>query len=284
MRITFIGLGIMGSRMAAHLQQEDIELTVYNRDMSKSAPFTARGINVANSIEGAVKDAQVVFTMLADPTAVEAIMPEVLEAASEGTLWVDCSTVGPGDARKFHEAARKAGVNYLEAPVAGTKQPAERGELVFFVGGDQKQFELIERPLSLMGQKSIYMGPAGNAASIKLLVNLLLGQSLLAYSEAVKLGERMGLSLGVLQDILLNSPVTAPFLQVIRKKIDAEDKSTNFPLELMHKDLRLVQHSCAELGIALPSAALAKSIYAQAEDSEKGRMDFSAIFQHILNS
>ncbi|MEM9324776.1 MAG: NAD(P)-dependent oxidoreductase [Bacteroidota bacterium] len=285
MKITFIGLGIMGSRMATHLLADGIELTVYNRNTSKADRLSAGGARVANSLADAVQDAEVVFTMLSTPAIVREVAAGengFLQHLSKGTLWVDCSTVSPEDAKGFLAEATDAGINYLEAPVAGTKQPAERGELVFFVGGDSQHLELISPLLDRMGKKTIPMGPHGSAASIKIVINLMLAQSMLAFSEGVKLGTSLGLPRKKVMDILSNVPVTAPFLQLIQEKLTSADTTPNFPMQWMVKDLGLVQQAADNLGVQLPSSFAAQNIFQQALDTGMEDQDFSSIF-HFFN-
>jgi len=282
MKVAFIGMGIMGSRMAARLISPEIQLTVFNRDKSKTAMLETLGASVASNISEAVVEAEFVFTMLSNPEAVSEVSNEVLASISKDAVWIDSSTISPNDVLKNQEKASKLDKKYLEAPVAGTKQPAENGELVFFVGGEKSNLDAVATLLERMGKKNIYMGDHGKAASIKLLVNLLLAQSMLAYSEAVKLGTSLGLEKETVQNILLNTPVTAPFLNTLRTKLDSEDTSANFPLELMLKDLNLVQSMTADLGIQLPSASLTSALYKKVTDLGKGREDFSTIYLETL--
>ncbi len=283
MKVTFIGLGIMGSRMAARLIAPEIELTVFNRDSKKADLLEALGARVAKDLKGAVAEAEVVFTMLANPDAVEQVSGEMLMDMRKGSLWIDCSTVAPADVIKSADRAEQHGVLYLEAPVAGTRQPAENGELVFFVGGEDKALKDATPLLQKMGKKIIHLGAHGKGAAIKLLVNLMLAQSMLAFSEAMQLGNAMGLDDETSKNVLLNTPVTAPFLQKLRAKLEAGDTSPNFPMDLMLKDLNLVQETAANVGVSLPSAALAKALYAQAGAAEKQREDFSSIYHFIQN-
>ena len=282
MNVTFIGLGIMGSRMATHLIQSDISLTVFNRDSSKAKDLVSKGAKLATGLEDAVKEAEIVFTMLSKPEVVKEVAEVFLPFMNKGALWVDCTTVAPSDAREFSSLAAEQKVNYLEAPVAGTKQPAEKGELVFFVGGESGNLSKVEPLLTHMGKKTVAMGDWGNAAAVKLVVNLMLAQSMVAFAEAVKLGKAMGLKEELVTSTLLNVPVTAPFLKVIENKLGAKDTSPNFPLQWMHKDLSLVEKAAAEFDTPMPLAKTAKRLYEEALESGLEDTDFSTIF-HYLN-
>ena len=283
MKVAYIGLGIMGSRMASRLISKEIDLVVYNRSRAKADLLETLGATVADDIASAVKDRDVVITMLSNPQAVSETSREILGSMQKGSLWIDCSTVGPQDVVGFAESAQAAEVNYLEAPVAGTKQPAANGELVFFVGGDEANVGIAQPLFDRMGKKTVHMGPHGKAAAMKLVVNLMLGQTMLVYSEALKLAKALGLDAEVAQNVLLNTPVAAPFLSVLRGKLESEDTTPNFPIELMLKDLGLVQTASSSAGIFLSSAALAKSIYEEASSGHTGE-DFSSVYHFIQNS
>ena len=136
--------------------------------------------------------------------------------------------------------------------------------------------------LSAMGKKTLHTGAHGTAASIKILVNLMLAQSMLAFSEAVKLGREMGLSQDQVMGTLLNVPVTAPFLQNVREKLETEETSPNFPLPLMLKDIGLVLQTAESLDLKMPSAEIAEDVYRQALDSGREEEDFSSVF-HFVN-
>ncbi|MBB3907818.1 NAD(P)-dependent oxidoreductase [Anoxybacteroides rupiense] len=152
--IGFIGLGLMGSRMARNLLESGYELIVHNRTKEKAAPLLEAGAKWANSPKEAAEQADVLFTMLAHPKAVEAAAfgeNGFLHHLSPEKLWVDCSTVDPSFTRQMAEEARKRGIHFLDAPVSGSVIPAEKGELVFFVGGDPKDLKKVE-PVECHGE------------------------------------------------------------------------------------------------------------------------------------
>jgi 3-hydroxyisobutyrate dehydrogenase/glyoxylate/succinic semialdehyde reductase len=200
---------------------------------------------------------------------------------SEGTIWVDSSTVNPSFARRMAQAAKDAGVHYLNAPVAGTKGPAENAQLLFLVGGDQKDLETCRPLLEAMGKQVIYAGPAGSGSALKMVYNLLLGMSMLAYSEALLLGESLGLERNLIFDALQGSAVAAPSATSKRKKIEAQDYSADFPLQWMQKDLQLVSQSAYEVGVALPATNVGKEIYMLAARYGHAQEDMSAIYQFL---
>lgn len=284
MNVTFIGLGIMGSRMAANLLQQGTNLTVYNRSQAPSRALGDLGAKIAASARDAVDGADVVFTMLSSPEAVTEVAlgdEGFLPAMKPNALWVDCSTVNPSFSQEEAVAARAHGLRFLDAPVAGSAPQAEKGELVFFVGGDAADVKQAEELIGHMGSKLIHVGETGRGTSLKMLVNSLLAQSMLVFAETLALGEKMGLSREFLLDTLPNLPVAAPFLKAKAEMIRAGDYGVQFPLELMHKDLHLAALTAYEHGQPLNLANAAKELYAAARQEGLGREDFSSIYEYL---
>ncbi|KMQ75948.1 NAD(P)-dependent oxidoreductase [Marinobacter subterrani] len=285
MNVAFIGLGIMGSRMATNLlKHEGITLTVFNRSSEAMVPLRKAGAQAADSARQAVADADMVFTMLSAPEVVEKVAfgdGGFINAMGEGALWINCSTVNPSYTRECAERADDRGLRFLDAPVAGTKMPAETGELTFLLGGESADVEEVRPLLDHMGQKILHVGPVGQGSAFKMLVNALLAQSMLVYSETALLGEKLGFSRDFLMDTLPNLPVTAPFLKGKAELIKEGDYDPQFPLELMLKDLQLLDVTAYEHKQPLFLASLAKSVYGQANNAGRGRDDFAAVFEYL---
>ena len=284
MNIGFIGLGIMGSRMAANLLKNGHTLWVHNRSKDKAKNLLDLGAKWADSPLRASENAEVVITMLANPQAIENVAlghNGFLKAGKNKLIWVDCSTVNPSFTLAMAEKDRNFGIRFLDAPVAGTKAPAESGELIFFVGGNQADLDKVQPLLDAMGKKTIHMGEQGKGSSIKMVINLMLGHSMLAFSEAMALGQSMGLGQETLFNVLLNTPVVPPYLAGVRGKIEANDYDPNFPLRLMQKDLQLVAETAYENDVAMPSANLTKEMYAMATQQGLGDEDFSSIYRFL---
>mgnify|MGYP006266666829 CR=1 FL=1 len=283
-KIAFLGTGIMGSRMAHHLLKAGYALTVWNRDTTKAEPLQRAGARVAKTAPEAVGQADIVITMLADPSAVEQVAlgaEGFLAAMPEHALWIDCSTVDPEFAQYAHEAAQHHGVRMLDAPVAGSKPQAAEAKLSIFVGGREGDFAEARPVLETMGQKVMHLGDAGAGAAFKMLVNNMLGQAMLAFAETVHLGEAMGFSREMLLERLPQLPVAAPFLKSKAAKLKEEDSDTQFPLALMYKDLHLVNHTAYPHQQPMAAAKLAESLYAQATQAGYGEGDFSDIFYFL---
>ena len=274
----------MGSRMATNLLNAGNELFVYNRTKEKASGLIEAGAHWCESPAEAGRAAEVIVTMLEAPAAVEAVFngdTGIGGISGSGKVWIDSSTVDPTSTVKMAHAAAKAGYRYLEAPVAGSKQPAANGELVFLVGGDAADLETVKPLLDVMGKKTILLGDHGKGAAIKLVINLMLAQTMLAFSEGAALSRSMGIEESTMMDVLLNTPVAPAYLSAIRGKLENADLTPNFPLRLIKKDLQLVSDTAYELGVPMPSANLSKDLYTQAQKAGHGEHDFSAIFQYL---
>lgn len=284
MKVAFIGLGIMGSRMAHNLLKNGIDLTVANRSPEPLAALSAAGATTADTYAAAVADADVVITMLSRPEAVTAVVtgPEgCLAHMKKGALWMDCSTINPSFSLASHQAAQASGVRYLEAPVAGTLPQAEQGILVFFAGGATVDLEVVRPLMEHMGSKILHIGEMGQGSGFKMLVNLMLAQSMVVFSETVLLGEKMGLSRDFLLNALPGLVVSAPFTKFKAEMIRENEYGVQFPLELMHKDLHLAALTAYEHEQPLYLGNLAKELYADASKQGLGRLDFAAIHQFL---
>lgn len=282
--IGFIGLGIMGSRMARNLQKAGYALTLFNRTKSKAKDLLAQGAKWANSPEEVVLDCNIIITMLSTPEAIREVAlgkNGFLEVARTKSIWINCSTVNPSFAKKMAGKAKEKGIAYIDAPVAGTKEPAEKGELVFLVGADIDVLARLNPLMRIMGKKIIPLGSIGQASHMKMLINLLLAQSMLAFGEAMALGKETGLTEEALFNVLLNVPVTAPFLKTVRPKLENGDYEPNFPLQWMQKDLHLASLTAYELNVAMPSLNTTKEIFAQAKQKGYGEKDFSSIYDYL---
>jgi 3-hydroxyisobutyrate dehydrogenase-like beta-hydroxyacid dehydrogenase len=281
-RVTLIGLGIMGSRMAKNLLKNGVQLTVYNRSPEPVQVLEAQGARAATSYREAVQDADIIISMLARPEVVrEVVLDHCLADMKKGALWIDCSTVNPSFSREAARRAADHGLRFMDAPVAGTLPQAEKAELVFFVGGSDGAFESVHPLLQCMGKKVLHIGETGRGSAFKMLVNTLLAQSMAAFSETLLLGEKMGLDRDFLLTTLPSLPVSAPFLQAKANMIRSNNYDVLFPLELMHKDLHLASLSAYEIGQPLLLTNLTKELFANAKASGLGRKDFAAIHSYL---
>jgi len=286
MKIGFIGLGIMGSRMAANLQKHGYSLVVFNRTRAKAEPLLGPCGTFSDSPAKLAGQVDVLFTMLAHPDAVEQAALGAngfLSHLKPNTLWVDCSSVNPSFSKKMATEAAQRGVHFVDAPVTGSAPAAAEAKLTFWVGANEADLESIRSLLLCMGNKIVHTGGQGTGTSMKMVVNLLLGNAMAAFAEAMALGKGLGISQKMLFDSLLGMPAVAPFLASKREKIESGNYEAEFPLRWMQKDMHLATVSAYESGVAMPQTNVTKEIYRLAMREGHDTKDFSAIYEYLSN-
>jgi 3-hydroxyisobutyrate dehydrogenase/glyoxylate/succinic semialdehyde reductase len=285
-KIGFIGLGIMGSRMAANLQKHGYSLVLFNRTRAKAEPLLGPCGTFSDSPADVAEQVDILFTMLAQPDAVEQAAlgrNGFLGNLKPNALWVDCSSVNPSFAKKMAAETARREVRFVDAPVTGSAPVAADAKLVFWVGADGADLETIRPLLLCMGNKIVHAGGHGMGTSMKMVINLLLGNAMAAFAEGMALGEGLGLSQKTLFDSLLGTPAVAPFLASKRDKIDKGNYEAEFPLRWMQKDLHLASVSAYESGVAMPLTNAAKELYRLAIREGHASQDFSAIYDYLTS-
>lgn len=278
--VAWIGLGAMGSRMAARLRDAGHELVVWNRTREKAE---ALGVATAASPREAVERAEVVFTMLADPAALEAVTDGedgLLAALREGSVLVDMSTVGP-EAIKQLSDRMPPGAALLDVPVLGSLPQAESGTLKLFVGGDDATFERVRPLLETLGEPPLRTGPLGSGAAAKLVANATLVGTMALLGETLALADALGLRRETTWDVLAATPLAAQ-AERRRPAVESGDYSPRFRLSLARKDAELVEEAAAAGGLDLPALAAAGEHLAAAEAAGLGDEDYTAVVKHIL--
>lgn len=286
MKIGFIGLGIMGSRMAANLQKHGNDLVVFNRTRAKAEPLRKQGATVAESPAEVAAQTDVLFTMLSQPEAVAqsaAGLDGFLVHLRPNTTWIDCSTVNPSFSKEMAARAALRSIHFVDAPVSGSAPIAAAGKLVFWVGGEGPDVDKVRPLLLQLGTRIVHVGPTGSGTAMKLVVNLLLGANMAAFAEALLLGESLGLPQRVIFDALSGMPQVPPFVMSKRSKIENGNYQTEFPLAWMQKDLHLAAVSGYETGVALPLTNSAKELYRLAMRHGHANDDFSAIYAYLAS-
>jgi 3-hydroxyisobutyrate dehydrogenase/glyoxylate/succinic semialdehyde reductase len=282
--VGFIGLGIMGSRMVSRLLKLPNKVIIHNRTEGKAKELIDRGAILASNPGEVAQNARIVFTMLSTPDAVKQIAAGekgFLKSMNPGSIWVDCSTVNPSFSRRMAEISRANEARFIDAPVAGSKKPAEDGNLIFLVGGDSTDIDVCQPYFSVMGRQVIHVGGQGMGSALKMIANLMLGTTMLAFSEAVALGQALEISEDILFETFPRFAVVPPFIEAKKDKIRNEQFDPEFPLQWMHKDLSLASLSALESGTALPLTDNSRNIYRLAFNRGLEEQDFSAVFQMI---
>lgn len=287
MKIGFIGLGIMGSRMAANLAKHGYPLVLFDRTSAKAEPLVGPCATRADSPASAAKQVDILFTMLAHPAAVEKTAlgsDGFLDHLRPESLWVDCSSVNPSFSKRMAAEAAHRAIHFVDAPVTGSAVPAAEAKLTFWVGAESADLERIRSLLLCMGNKIVHAGSHGAGTSMKMVVNVLLGDAMAAFAEAMALGEGLGISRKVLLDSLLATPAVAPFLLLKRDRIEAGNYEPEFPLRWQQKDLHLACASAYESDVAMPVTNAAKELYRLAMRAGYAAQDFSAIYDYLAGN
>ena len=282
MRIAFLGIGTMGAPMALNLAKKGHALTVWNRTHARAQAFAAAapsGVSVAATPREAAREAELVVTMLADPAAVEraALGPDgYLASLRAGAIAVDMSTVDPALARKLDGEARARGAHFLDAPVSGTRKPAEDGTLLIMAGGDEDVFARARPALEAMGRPR-RMGPVGQGMAMKLVLNGLGAHMMTGFAAVLTLGRTQGLATDDMLAVIGGGAFSSPLYAGKGPRIKQRDFRPDFTVALMRKDQDLVLRTAASVGFAMPTLAAIRDVLDQAIAAGYGELDLSGV-------
>lgn len=278
--VGLIGLGLMGKPMGRNLLKAGFPLVVWNRTDFKAEDLVKEGAKLAASPREAAAQADVLVTIVSDPPALEEVVfgPEgALEGFRRGSVFVDSSTISPDLARREAAACAERGVDFLDAPVTGGTWGAEKGELVFMVGGKAEVFERTKPVFEAMGKRFFLLGPNGSGQIVKLAMNLILALEVQALAEAMALVRTAGIKGERLSEVLQSSMGRSALMDVKAPLILKNEYPASFPLRLMHKDVRLALELAREQGIELPAGAAAFATYSAVKDAAKDDPDYAAV-------
>lgn len=279
MKVAWLGLGRIGSLMAAHVARSEHALTVWNRTPGKAGDLVELGATEATSVAAAVAGADVVVLVLFGPDSVRAVLADVI-AAAPGALVLDSTTIGPDAAHEFAKACLAGGLRYVDAPVAGSLKPAADGTLGVFLGGADADVSVARELAVLWGDpdRVRHIGAVGSASALKLCVNQGLGVMAAGLGESLRLGHDLGLDETTLLDVL-GATAYGWFLSQKRSMLDADDYSgTTFSLDLMAKDLDLAVTSAdSDLEVTRACLDQAKRALAAGHSGE----DYAALTGHL---
>jgi 3-hydroxyisobutyrate dehydrogenase-like beta-hydroxyacid dehydrogenase len=282
--ISYLGLGTMGSGMASNLLKAGYKLTVWNRSAQKCKPFARRGARVADTPADAVRDVDLVIYMLSNDQAVEEVVfgaKGILGGIKEGQIAMDMSTVLPATSLREQEAYAKRGVDFLDAPVFGSKQESAEAKLWIMAAGNKAIFEQVKPVLDHLGQTVHYFGKNGNATAMKLVGNLMVALELEALSEGLVLAQKAGLDLSTVMEVVKVADFRSPLLVSNGQNILKRDFSTSFALKLMLKDAGLIEKFAASLQSPIPALRVVEKNLASAVDLGFGTENASALIKAL---
>jgi 3-hydroxyisobutyrate dehydrogenase len=275
MEVAVLGTGIMGAPMARNIAAAGHEVRAWNRTREKAEPLAAGGIAVCDSAAEAADGAEVIVTMLADGAAVEAVMRDL--EPPEGAVWAQMSTVGVAATERLVELARTAGVPYVDAPVSGTKAPAEQGQLVVLASGDAAARERCAPVFEAVGAKTVELGDAPGAATrMKIVLNAWLLALIEGLAESVALCEAIGADPARFLEIIDGGPVGPPYAKMKGTMMIQRAYEPSFPLALAAKDAGLALDAGGEAGLELPALAAIRGQLERAVRQGHGDEDMAA--------
>ncbi len=278
-KLGFVGIGYMGRPIAQRLLKAGFQLIAYDRHRTKAEELIRYGGTVAENVAELSSNCDVVLSCLASDEAVLNIYKGAGGAfanAHRGSLVIDLSTVSPQISQELSRLGSERGVDVLDVTISGSTPAAEQGALTLFAGGDRGSFAATESIFRVIARKYFYLGPSGSGATMKLVVNSLLGIGMQAIAEAVALGEKAGLDRNRLLEVLSETAVVAPAHLGKLERAMKSDYSPQFPLRLMNKDFGLILNLAAAVGAQMPATRAALEVNA-AQSSEGQEQDFSAV-------
>ncbi len=286
MRLGFVGLGIMGAPMALNLLKGGHQVTVWNRTAAACDPLRAAGADVASSPAAVAAASEITFAMLSDPEAARAVAlgPDgICDGVGKGAGYVDMSTVDATTSQRVAVAVEACSARFLEAPVSGTRGPAQEGTLIILAAGDKSLYDEAAIAFDLMGKKRTFAGEVGQGARLKLVVNLIMGGMMSAFCEGLTLARHSRLDTIELLDILDAGALSNPMFRGKGPQMLADNYAVAFPLKHMQKDLRLALELGHDLQIKLPTSGTANDAFVKALDAGDGDLDFSALLRTLNN-
>jgi 3-hydroxyisobutyrate dehydrogenase-like beta-hydroxyacid dehydrogenase len=284
-KVAFLGLGIMGSRMAANLCRAGFEVHAWNRTRERAEELAAEhGAVVADTPATASAAAGVAITMVVDAPQVEEVLfgPDgVADGLPEGGLAVDMSTIAPSASRAIAARLAERGVGFLDAPVTGSKPKAADGTLTIMAGGDAPEFERARPLFDAMGRLVTHVGPHGHGSMVKLINNTIAAVNTAAIGEGIALGRRAGVDLDKLVEVVSAGSGASAMLDLKARPIIDREYETLFKLGHMLKDVRHCLAEAEALGVELKVAAAAETLYAGADEAGDYDADFAAVAEHV---
>jgi 3-hydroxyisobutyrate dehydrogenase-like beta-hydroxyacid dehydrogenase len=275
MRVAFFGLGIMGHAMATNLVKAGHEVTVWNRTPGKMV----EGAGIAPTPAAAAQGAEVVWMCVSDTAAVEQVLfgsDGVEQSMTDGMIIADSSTISPSATVKFAERVRAKGVAYVDAPMTGSKIGAANGSLIFMVGGDEAVIERLKPLFAAMGKKIFRMGDTGKGQATKLAMNLQIALIYEGFAEGLTLATKLGVDAKQLFSLIEATMVRSGVVEYKAPFVLQRDFSPNFPLRLMHKDIRLALEAAKEARVKLPALETVEEIYEMATEDGHSDLDYAA--------
>ncbi len=278
--VAVLGTGIMGSAMARNLLSAGMQVRVWNRSREKAEPLAQDGAEVADTPTDAARGADFLLTMLADADVIEeAAGDDVLSTLAEDGVWLQMSTVGESGSERLEEIAAENGVIYVDAPVLGTKQPAEQGQLVVLASGPEEVRERCQPVFDALGSKTVWLGEAGEGSRLKLVLNNWIVGLLGVLAETVAFARAMGVDPAKFLETIEGGPLGLPYAQLKGHMMIEEDFPTSFSARLARKDAGLVLDAAEARDLRMRISEAVAARFDEAIEAGHGEEDMAAVYR-----
>ena len=284
--IGYVGLGVMGSSAVRRLLAAGHTVTVWNRTRDKAVTILGSGAHWAESPREVAERSEVVFTMVTNTAAVQAVTegPDgIIAGLGPGKVYVDMSTASPANTRELAALVAETGAEMLDAPVSGTALVVDQGKASLMVGGDEQTFERVKPILEAIGPKVFHVGPNGAAVTMKIAINLSLAVQMLAFSEGVLIAEKSGIPRERVVEVMLASVIASPMVAYRGPLVLGHPDEVWFDCHMMQKDLNLALELGQELEVPLPTTAVTNELLTAANAMGIGDLDFAALFDVLAS-
>ena len=278
--VAVLGTGIMGAAMARNLLSAGMQVRAWNRSREKAEPLEKEGAEVADNPGDAARSAAFILTMLPDADVVErAVGKDVLSALAEDGVWLQMSTVGEGGNERLAGLAADSGVAYVDAPVLGTKQPAEQGQLIVLASGPEEVRERSEQVFSAVGSKTVWLGEAGEGSRLKLVINNWIVGLLGVLAETLAFAEATGVDPAKFLETIEGGPLGLPYAQIKGTMMVEEDFPTSFSARLARKDAGLVLDAAEAHDLRMRIAETVVARFDETIQAGHGEEDMAAVYR-----
>jgi len=279
-KIGFIGLGTMGAPMARNIKKAGFSLGVYNRTESRAEAFRDEGAAVYYAPWELAEDCDIIIIMVTGPEALLEITGAIQEVLKTGKTVINMSTVSIDATMQAAEIVQSRGAEFVDAPVSGSKKPAEEGALVILAGADSRLLDELQPLFESMGRDIVCCGEVGYGTRMKLVINMLLGNMMASFAEALVFGRRTGLAFETILQTITAGALGSPLFKIKGQAISEGNYTKNFPVDLIFKDLNLVLHEAGKVGTPLPLASATREAYSGTVGLGLGNEDMAALVKY----
>jgi 3-hydroxyisobutyrate dehydrogenase len=282
MRVAVLGTGTMGAGMARSMLRAGLEVTAWNRTRQRAEPLAADGARVAETVPDAVKGADAVLTMVFDAAAVLEIAEVMAGSWPDGAVWIQSATVGLDGIAKVARFAEERGMALLDAPVLGTKEPAQDGKLVPLVSGDRGLMQRAQQVLEAIGTKTVDAGrQVGQGTALKLACNAYIAALTAAVAQSIGLAGALGVDPGLFLEAIDGGPSSSPYAQMKGQSMLAGEYPPSFAVDGVLKDIQLMSSAARQAGFPQTLLHTLQELYAGASEGGHGGDDIAAVFSQF---